>query len=392
MDKTAVIVPYYNRPELLEKCLASFRKTTVRDLVTLVVVDDSIDQVDSDACFELAKKHMAIYHRNPRNLGFVGSTEIGVTLSDDPYILFLNSDVEAIKPGWLEAMLSNMADPKVGIVGAKLVFPDGHKMAGMIQHAGVATNSFGGVYHAFYGQPANLPAANVRRKIRVVTGGCLLTRRETWKEIGGWDKNFKKGVFEDVDYCREAGIRGIEVVYEPEAELTHWESASAPTLAEHPLHSKNAENYEYLNQKWQGRIERDEELFGLKPSMPTEIKLPPKLVWLWPIRNLILVKSILQAWVLGDKTEQLTIEDEMMLVGNTFKNDKHVPVMVPAVVNAAKEADFVRDLSAKGFDTQQVTKIMSILTKNDQFPKTAAPRKRHKAQNEPNLLKGIEYD
>ena len=95
--------------------------------------------------------------------------------------------------GWLEALLEVAEDETVGIVGSRLLYPDGR-----LQHAGIALNGDGLPYHVYRHEPAEFGPALVQRDYPAVTGASMLLRREFYEQLGGFDEAFQMYV-EDVD-------------------------------------------------------------------------------------------------------------------------------------------------------------------------------------------------
>jgi len=122
--------------------------------------------------------------------------------------------------------------PEVGAVGARLLYPDGR-----LQHAGVTF--FAGIpMHHFHGFPGCEPGywyGNlVERNYSAVTGACLLTRRAVWERVGGFNERLSFN-FNDVDYCLKLRRLGLRVVYQPAAQIIHFESASGNGCTEEEL-------------------------------------------------------------------------------------------------------------------------------------------------------------
>ena len=141
------------------------------------------------------------------------------------HLVFLNDDTEVLTPDWLEAMLEFSQQPEIGVVGAKLLFPDGG-----LQHVGVNVLA-GKPGHPFYGYPVEHPGYYCRNVLphncAAVTGACLMTRRDVFDEIGGFDEAFPLN-YNDVDYCMKARKLGYRVVFTPHARLMHHESVTKP--------------------------------------------------------------------------------------------------------------------------------------------------------------------
>lgn len=273
----ALIVPFYNNFLVLKTCLVSLHKT-VED-PQIVVVDDSVDEIEHRKCLEFCEEAKLHYVRMMRNSGFIQATLAGAKVLRTDWLCFINSDTEAQAYGWLDKMIPT--DPQEAVVGAKLIFPDieGHPFRGKLQHAGVAVINGGLPFHPFRGLPADLPEANVRRSVRAVTGAVFLVRGSVWDELGGWDQKLGRGVFEDVDFCWRVVQAGHKVIYEPAVTFVHHESASLDSAGNHPLHMYSAANSQYILAKWANTpfLQSDEHLFGLPAYQPPVLDLGPRL-------------------------------------------------------------------------------------------------------------------
>ncbi len=142
--------------------------------------------------------------------------------SSADYLLLLNDDVIPIRPDWLRWMVSLLDDPQVGVVGARLLYPDD-----TIQHAGVVMGLNGLCTHAHRGlarQDAGyMGRARLTQDVTVVTGACMLVRRSLYQRLGGLDEGYPSA-FNDVDFCLRVREQGFSVVYAAQAELYHDES------------------------------------------------------------------------------------------------------------------------------------------------------------------------
>lgn len=237
-----IIIPVYGQAALLQKCLNSIEMTKEELKVRLVLIDDAGPEQDElNGIYHSLNGHSRLI-RHKENWGFPRSVNEGVAACNAPLILLLNSDVE-LRPGCLQAMVAEFDDPKVGVVGPKLLFPedspDPRRPAGKIQHAGLAISIHGQVVHANIGWSADHPKVNERRVMQGVTGACIMTRRKVWNEVtknyreagdkattGAMNEVYGLGVFEDIEFCFAARALGYETVYTPLAEAYHFTNAS----------------------------------------------------------------------------------------------------------------------------------------------------------------------
>ena len=245
--RVAIIIPTRDKVELLRTTVESIDRLSTYDNYEIIVVDNgSCESVTLDYFASLAPRHRVIADSRPFNWSALNNAAVAQT--DAPLLLFLNNDVEVITPGWLEAMIEHAQRPEVGAVGAKLLYPDGR-----LQHAGVIMGIGGLASHAFRTRPDDgseyHALSSVVREYSAVTGACLMTRRDVFDAVSGFDEAL--GIaYNDIDFCLRVGERGLRIVFTPFARLYHYESATRG--AGHP-----PENEALLVKRWRHKIERD---------------------------------------------------------------------------------------------------------------------------------------
>ncbi len=217
-----LIIPTHNRIDLLRQCLQSLRRTTYRNY-QIMVVDNESDQVKAQRYLRQLN-HEVVRIPNQRGKGFSFSYVMNeaVRQARTDYVLFLNDDTEVITPEWLSSMVGYAELPGVGAVGALLRYKDGK-----VQHAGVVHGMDGLCDHAFKltrrGDNGYLSYIAMARNCSAVTAACMLTRRQLFLEMGGFDTDQFAVAYNDPDYCYRLRERGYRVVYTPDAELFHFE-------------------------------------------------------------------------------------------------------------------------------------------------------------------------
>jgi len=257
-----LVIPVYGHPDLLKTCLDSLLATTQG--ARIFVVDDCSPSPDMEPLYARYESHPRItIIRRTENGGFIPATRQGADAGSAPYILFLNSDIECIRPGWLSAMLPVEED--VAVVGARLLYPPGkNRLSGTIQHTGIARGAQGRPYHPYMGwnplSPLMAMRSNCPSPVNAVTGACLLVRRSIWDQLGGWEPALGRGVYEDVDFCWRTRAAGLRVLLQPQAVLYHHESASVDADGTHNLNLHTRQNWEWLHKRWSA-LPSDEDLF-----------------------------------------------------------------------------------------------------------------------------------
>jgi GT2 family glycosyltransferase len=233
----SVVIPTYGDPSFVAAAVRSIRKTTSRDRVQIVVADDATPDASQVAALRSIDGIDELV-LGEENVGFAANANRGLRAADpDRDVVLLNADVVA-REHWLESLqYGAYAGDDVGIVGGKLLYPDGR-----IQHAGVQRNLGAPVWfdHRFRFKPASHGPANITVPVLAVTGACMYVRREVLDAIGLLDERYPMA-YEDVDWCLRAWQAGWRVLYFPAATLDHHESVTRGTeLGERELVSQTA--------------------------------------------------------------------------------------------------------------------------------------------------------
>jgi GT2 family glycosyltransferase len=244
--KISIIIPVRDGVDLLDRCLASLTSKTSYAPYEIVVVDNDSQSEEARAYFSQFE-HKLLRYSGPFNFSAINN--FAVSQTDSPWLLFLNNDTEVIDAEWLMTMAEHVQRPEVGAVGPRLLYPDD-----TVQHAGIVMGVGGIAEHAFRGLPAEAPGVcrqlQATRNYSAVTGACLLTRREVFEEVGGFDEERLPVTFSDVDLCLKMRRAGYRNVYVPFAKLYHHESATRRPAVE-PLET------EVMQERWADVLAHD---------------------------------------------------------------------------------------------------------------------------------------
>lgn len=223
--KVSILIPTRDRADLLAECLESLFATVDCARHELIVLDNDSAEEETLHCLDhYAEKGVRVL-RVGGPFNFPRIVNKGASIAAGDFLLLLNNDVAALSSGWLEDMLSRMAEPDVGAVGATLLWP-----SGVVQHGGVTLGPSFDASHAFNdrmdGDAGYADLLRAAHEVSAVTAACLLTDRRLFDEVGGFDAvNFPVN-YNDVDYCLKLRARGLRVVQTPHARLLHRESAT----------------------------------------------------------------------------------------------------------------------------------------------------------------------
>ncbi|HMK90602.1 MAG TPA: glycosyltransferase family 2 protein [Methylocystis sp.] len=221
----SIVIPTRDRADLLARAVETLFEKASWPKLELVIVDNGSVEQETFALFDRLRALPSVtILRRDEPFNFARLANVGARASRGEVVALLNNDLETANPDWLAPLIALAVDPRVGVVGAKLLHEDG-----TVQHAGMALGIRGLTGHAGRGRAADDPGPyamlTTTRRVSAVTGACLLTRRRVFDEIGGFDESF---VVEcnDVDYCLRARDAGYAVVYAAEPALVHKESST----------------------------------------------------------------------------------------------------------------------------------------------------------------------
>ena len=190
-------------------------KSTYKNVEYIIVENNS----EEERTFEYYKKMEA---ENPKVKVVKWEKEFNYSAIN--YYLFLNNDTEIINENCLEEMMGYCLRNEVGAVGARLYYEDG-----TIQHAGVIVGLQGVAGHVFTGLPHDTPGyfgrVIIAHDCSAVTAACMLVKKEAFEKVNGFDPDLAVA-FNDIDFCLKIREAGYLIVYNPYAELYHYESKS----------------------------------------------------------------------------------------------------------------------------------------------------------------------
>ncbi len=221
--RVSIVVPTRDG-RLLQRCIDSVLAFTQYPDFEMVVVDNSSESLPTLQYLQSYDERLKVL-RDERPFNYAELNNAAVQHTTGDVVCLLNDDTEVISGEWLTEMVSQVLQPGVGAVGAKLYYDEAR-----IQHAGVVLGVYGVAGHAFRmfdrlspGYFGNLQLAH---RMSAVTAACAVLRREAWDAIGGFDEKNLPVAFNDIDFCLRLREAGWEIVWTPYAELYHHESTS----------------------------------------------------------------------------------------------------------------------------------------------------------------------
>jgi GT2 family glycosyltransferase/glycosyltransferase involved in cell wall biosynthesis len=219
--EVSVIIPVFNQLPFTHACLASLQTVQERPRFEVIIVDDC--STDSTAKLVLQIRGI-IYLRNGTNSGFIVSCNRGAEKARGKYLFFLNNDT-IVKADWLTALLDTFAeDARAGIVGSKLVYPDGR----LQEAGGIIWRDASGWNYGKFDDPEK-PEYNYLREVDYCSAAALMIPRSLFQKVGGFDARYVPAYYEDTDLSFKVRKDGYKVLYQPLSEIIHYEGATGGT-------------------------------------------------------------------------------------------------------------------------------------------------------------------
>ncbi|MCP8464853.1 glycosyltransferase [Pseudomonas sp. ZM23] len=224
----SILVPTRDQLPLLQRCVESLLDKTRYRHYELLIIDNGSQDADAVqwlAGIDALDSEQVRVLRYPQPFNFSAMNNFAARQARGEYLVLLNNDTAIIDGGWLDALLNHARRPEVGVVGAKLYYPDGR-----IQHGGVVLGLNGPADHPFMGAEHNAPGYMHRllvdQNYSAVTAACLMIRRSLYDDVQGMDEVDFKVSYNDVDLCLKAREAGYLAVWTPYAEVLHEGSVS----------------------------------------------------------------------------------------------------------------------------------------------------------------------
>ena len=239
----SIVIPVYNQIHYTYACLLSILDHTKNVDYEIIIADD----VSTDATAELSKfTENVVICRNETNQGFLRNCNQAAKSARGKYIMFLNNDTQ-VTDGWLDSLVNLIeSDPSIGMVGSKLVYPDGR-----LQEAGGILWSDGSGWNYGRLDDPEKPEYNYVKDVDYISGAAILLSTDLWKRIGGFDERFAPAYCEDSDLAFEVRKAGYRVVYQPLSKVIHFEGISNGTdVNGFGLKRYQVENSKKLKEKW----------------------------------------------------------------------------------------------------------------------------------------------
>ena len=245
----SIIIPVYNQFRYTYNCLHAILCNTEKIEYEIILADDN--STDNVSCIEKVVRGITVLH-NAENLRFLLNCNNAAKRARGKYLLFLNNDTQ-VQPDWLYPLVHLMeGDKKIGMVGSKLVYPDGHlqEAGGILWRDGSAWN------YGHLGNPNN-PEFSYVKEVDYISGASIMIRKNIWDLLGGFDSNFAPAYYEDTDLAFAVRKIGYKVLFQPQSIVVHFEGVSNGTDLSSGLKKYQVQNKEKFFQKWKDVLNKE---------------------------------------------------------------------------------------------------------------------------------------
>jgi GT2 family glycosyltransferase len=217
----SIIIPVFNQLEYTHACLASLQAAQEQPRFEVIVVDDCSTDGTPEV---IAQIPGVVFLRNDSNSGFIASCNTGAKAARGKYLVFLNNDT-LVKPGWLTALVDTFREERrAGIVGSKLLYPDGR----LQEAGGIIWKDASGWNYGKSDDPGK-PEYNYLRDVDYCSAAALMVPKPLFESVGGFDPRYAPGYYEDTDLAFKVRQAGYRVLYQPLSAVIHHEGATGGT-------------------------------------------------------------------------------------------------------------------------------------------------------------------
>lgn len=238
----SIIIPIYGKCDYTYRCLASITANQPSVPFEVIVIDDNSPDVSTNG---LNKVNGIRFISNTKNQGFIRSCNIGAKLAIGKYLYFLNNDT-IVTAGWLDELVRTFHEfPDTGLVGSKLIYPDG-----TLQEAGGIIWQDGSAWNFGRNQDPMLPVFNYAREVDYCSGASIMAPKTLFEELGGFDEHYLPAYCEDSDLALKIRDKGYRVIYQPLSTVIHYEGVTSGTNTSAGVKSYQVENNKKLFERW----------------------------------------------------------------------------------------------------------------------------------------------
>ena len=249
----SIIIPVHNNFRYTYNCIFSILLTEPIIPYEIIIGNDM--SIDKTKIIEKYIRNIIVHNNNDNyKYNFLMNCNKAAKLSKGKYILFLNNDTKVQKE-WLTALIKLIeSDEKIGMVGSKLIYPNG-----ILQEAGGIVWNNGECSNFGKGDNLDMPEYNYIKEVDYISGASILIRKSIWEKIGGFDKRYIPAYYEDTDLAFELRKHGYKVMYQPKSVVVHYEGISNGKDLSSSIKKYQLVNKKKFVEKWKNELKYQKE-------------------------------------------------------------------------------------------------------------------------------------
>ncbi|MGM9669161.1 MAG: glycosyltransferase [Faecousia sp.] len=264
----SIVIPVYNQFHYTYACLKSIAEHSGDMAYEVLIANDC--STDLTTQLEEIVGGVKVI-TNEKNLRFLLNCNHAAREAKGQYILFLNNDTQ-VQEDWLRPLVELIeSDPAVGMVGSKLIYPDGR-----LQEAGGILWKDGSAWNYGHLQDPSMPEFNYVKEADYISGASIMIRTRLWKQLGGFDETFAPAYCEDSDLAFQVRAAGYKVLYQPRSVVVHFEGVSNGTDTSSGQKAYQVINSQKFYEKWKDVLEREHNPNAVNPFLARDRSLHKK--------------------------------------------------------------------------------------------------------------------
>jgi GT2 family glycosyltransferase len=258
----SIVIPVHNHWPYTAACLRSLLETSGKRSFEVIVVDD---KSSDETATHLAQIEGLTILQNETNMGFVASCNRGASQAQGEYLVLLNNDIQVLE-GWLDELIDTFErEPRAGLVGARLIYPDGS-----LQESGGIVFSDGSGWNYGRGKEAENPQYLFLRETDYCSGACIALRTRFFHQIGALDERYSPAYYEDTDLAFRVREAGFKVLIQPLSAVVHHEGITSGTDTSIGMKKYQVINQKKFTERWKKELESQPEKIS-DPDDPAAI-------------------------------------------------------------------------------------------------------------------------
>ncbi len=262
----SIVIQNQDKFEYIEPCLKSIIEKTDYPNYEIIIVDYGSTDTDTLELYanmqHLLPDRFSVVNYDGK-FNYSAMCNKGMENAKAEFVLFLNYDTEVLHAEWLSRMMAHAQRPDVGVVGARLTFPETSKL----QHAGQILGLLGGAEQPYYDdltlkESGYMERAQIVQNYSSVSERCMLVKREAYQAVAGMDEQDFAISFNNVDLCLKIRDYGLRVVWTPYATLVSYgstrnKSDGGDYLVEAAIMERSKKDRSNLLKKWMPMLAND---------------------------------------------------------------------------------------------------------------------------------------